>query len=285
MLAEKVKNSYEEIAEDIVFIVSFISRELYPVEKLCAEVFTDYDAVPRITESGYCKFLYGYEFLDREGGQTYKKTEEFSHIREYEDLKKNYAEKEKITDSWVKAIEEKTIPALYLGFMGSYITSLNVSGDFYRDTIVNDRFWEIYQEAVEELTVSPEKYVYDEEKTASRIEEWERFAEANKETSELHRNEMVTAIYADSEKDIRIRAYCYAACVIGYETMQEAYPGSPMEEVSLNDFVVLLLDWEHGQRSFIVYKDGSDSGEFGFGYDCFVDLTYSREYIQRWGAQ
>lgn len=77
----------------------------------------------------------------------------------------------------VNAIEQKTVPAMYLGPTAAYIISFNVSDNFYRDTIADERFWEIYQKAVEELTDSSEKYVCDEEKNTSRIVEWETFAQ------------------------------------------------------------------------------------------------------------
>ena len=138
-------------------------------------------------------------------------------------------------------------------------------------TMVNDDLWTIYLQALEELKNSPGKYDYEQETAAPLIEELSKMADSSQWEENL------LSMYVDSAKDIYIRADYYALYVINQ------YPdaAAPFEEVSLNDIIVILQDWENGLGSFSVYKKGSDSeySLFQAGYNCFTDLELSRQYV------
>ncbi len=293
-LEESLTENYAEVAEHVWFIAEIIPKELYPVKYASGgmhPVIISCAVLYRMTETGYyCNAERCTNYLSKEyygvGSGRYRGYHWTEHSQ------KRTPEENKLTEKWTKAIEEKTVtmPFFFLEQMNPYMNDYVEWEDRFRTTICDDRFWEVYCQAVEELINFPEKYKYTDEKSLSLIEqEIEKRKEFIGNVKRFESWEAsITDIYVDSEADIYIRAYCYAKYVVVREYRQEIGWHYAQREITLNDVIVLLTDWSKGQRSFETFiEDSGFEGDYHFAgnTDWLCDLTKAREYVVSRRAQ
>lgn len=269
-IANTLINCYNEEAEHIIFGLAITSEELFPVRRLC---FSVYASGPfRVINNGYCEILNSSSRLEMDGW-----------LGGYKGISDDEKKEKWGTwlDIWTESVENHSFPAVHL-CKTSDLTLTPVQNfvegeDLYDETMVNDELWELYVRAVNELKTFPEKYDYDEEVTLSLMEEINAFFEVLKKSSPVHQETSLVSMYADSEQDIYIRAYNYARYVVRkYSDME-----NPLNEVSINNIVVIMQNWQNGQSSYNVYLRGEDSEykEISAGYNCFTDLQRAYTYI------
>lgn len=267
-LAGRLKENYAEEAEHIVYVVAVTPKEMFPVRRLCGSVYPVSGSV-RIAGDYYVETLYMNSVVVVEDGYvgTYKKNEFVTVSKE----------RDALTEKWGECIEQNTVPTVnLLTYSDAFLSPAIAVDEPYEKTLVNDEFWNIYCMAVAELSSAPEKYAYDEAVSAPFIEKLETLAQSLKDSSELHRNEALLKVYTDPGEDIYLRAYYYAQAMMSYCEQYE----NALQEFPLGNIVVILQDWENGQRSFNVYiNQGSSWWELGAGSDYMTDLSEAYEYV------
>lgn len=269
-LADELRDNYEELAKHVIWGISLVSKELWPVQQMCQGLFSHQDY--RIAEEMYCRFLYTENTDLREGWLG----SGLPRIIGETEVKQRKTQWDAWRNDWKEEICEKTLAAPYvLGFGVPLYSNDLLEEDTYRYTIANDDVWDIYQKAVEELTTNAHKYQYDEAVVKPFVETVEASARNISNTS--FAAEGPGSAYIDAEQDVWLRAYAYAHNMVG-----KGKTGlDPIDEESLRNVVIVRLDWEKGQKSHVTYVDAESDYYIKFsGFDYSVDLIEAYRYVQ-----
>lgn len=273
-LADELRDNYEELAKHVIWGISLVSKELWPVQQMCQGLFSHQGY--RIAEDVYCRFLYTENTGLREGWPD----SGLPRIIDEAEVRQRKKQWDTWRNDWKEKICEKTLDSPYvLGFGAPLYGNDLLNEDTYYVTIVNEDMWDIYRKAVEELTTNAYKYQYDEAVVKPFVEIVE--AAAKNITYSIFAAERPGPAYTDAQQDVWLRAYAYAHSMVG-----KGKTGlDPIDEDSLRNVVVVRLDWENGQKSHVTYVNAESDYYIKFsGYDNSVDLTEAYRYVQEYGV-
>jgi len=264
---ELIDHIHEEIKHFVFGVELPVEDELFPVCRL----FTSYLAgTRRVTENGYMKLL----DVDRRavGVGAYARVDQ-----EAEDTLVSLAE------GWKEKIKECSEPEYTLDMFGDsrhMLAPYPVASDPYLLTMLNETWWKAYKDALEELTVDPSRHHYDSQTISSLMGAVEEHVELYKKMSVVTENDgEIVSTYADETVDACLRAYFYANEV----AMSEAN-GKDTTALSTDDVIVILQDWDNGQKTCYGYVKSDGTGEYESvyrgGQAYMMDLTAAYQYIE-----
>ena len=267
MKNELIDHIHEEIKHFVFGVELPVEDELFPVCRL----FTSYLAgTRRVTENGYIKLL----DVDRKavGVGAYASVD-----REVEDTLVSLAE------GWKEKIKECSEPEYTLDMFGDSLHMLApypVASDPYLLTMLNETWWKAYNDAMEELTADPSRHHYDPQTILSLMGSVEEHVALYEKMSVVTENDgEIVATYADETVDVCLRAYFYAN-----EVAMLTGDGKDTTELTIDDVVVILQDWDNGQRTCYGYVRTTETGEFESvyrgGHAYMIDLTTAYQYIE-----
>lgn len=269
LAGEFAKNLREE-SPHLIFAAGFTPKELHPLCVVCRHVFPGGDL--RVTGSGYCEVLDPSLVIDLDPG---------SWVGSYKYVKEALSWQERMRkfpiEEWESAFKNATKPTRTLRMYGGIpLGPDSTSMEPYQNTMANEVWWKAYCQALDELNAHSENYSYPPEQLTGVAEEIQRIADSLKRNWP---NERVDRIYTDDQADRLIRAAYHADWIAAVASL-----GMPADDISLNDTMVVLQDWDNGLRSYLVYRRSEDDPEkfnqVGGGFDYFVDLEPSYEYLK-----